>query len=87
MKFYEVLRTLRKEKKLLIKDVAKVNSLSTDLYGKYERGERQPDIETLIKLANYYKVSLDYLTGRFEMIDDVSNRFTHEIKPKKENAL
>lgn len=69
MKYYEVLRQLRKEKDLKIEDVAKEISLSTDRYGKYERGERQPDIETLIKLANYYKVSLDYLTGRYPMQD------------------
>ena len=31
---------------------------------RYERGERVPSVEALIALADYYEVSLDYLTGR-----------------------
>ena len=33
-------------------------------YTAYERGTRQPDYETLLKLADYYDVSIDYLLGR-----------------------
>ncbi|WP_430028212.1 helix-turn-helix domain-containing protein [Paenibacillus ehimensis] len=32
----------------------------------YEKARRQPDFETLVKLADYFKVSLDYLLGREE---------------------
>ena len=66
MKYNEVLRQLRKEKDKTIEVVAKQLEMSTDRYGKYERGERQPDIDTLITIADYYKVSLDYLTGRYK---------------------
>ncbi len=66
MKYNEVLRQLRKEKDKTIEEVAKQLEMSTDRYGKYERGERQPDIDTLITIADYYKVSLDYLTGRYK---------------------
>ena len=66
MKYNEILRKLREEKNMNIKEVANEVSLSVDRYGKYERGEREPDIETLITLANYYKVSLDYMCGRYE---------------------
>lgn len=65
MKYNEVLRQLRKDKDKTIEEVANDLEISKDRYGKYERGERQPDIETLILLADYYKVSLDYLTGRY----------------------
>lgn len=65
MKYNEVLRQLRKEKDKTIEEVATDLEISKDRYGKYERGERQPDIDTLIILADYYKVSLDYLTGRY----------------------
>lgn len=65
MKYNEVLRQLRKEKNKTIEEVATDLEISKDRYGKYERGERQPDIDTLIILADYYKVSLDYLTGRY----------------------
>ena len=30
----------------------------------YERGERSPTLEALVALADYFEVSLDYLTGR-----------------------
>lgn len=65
LKYNEVLRQLRKEKDKTIEEVATDLEISKDRYGKYERGERQPDIDTLIILADYYKVSLDYLTGRY----------------------
>ena len=65
MKYNEVLRQLRKEKDKTIEEVANDLEISKDRYGKYERGERQPDIDTLIILADYYKVTLDYLTGRY----------------------
>lgn len=32
----------------------------------YESGERSPTIETIIKLADYFDVSIDYLTGRVD---------------------
>jgi len=33
-------------------------------YNKYELGQVEPDIETLIKIADYHNVSLDFLIGR-----------------------
>ena len=66
MKYNEILRQLRKEKDKTIEEVANDLDISKDRYGKYERGERQPDIDTLIIIADYYKVSLDYITGRYK---------------------
>jgi transcriptional regulator with XRE-family HTH domain len=37
------------------------------LYSKYERDEREIPLSLLIKLADYYNVSLDYLVGRTDM--------------------
>ncbi|MCR5501787.1 MAG: helix-turn-helix domain-containing protein, partial [Lachnospiraceae bacterium] len=31
---------------------------------RFETGERRPDYDTLIEIAEYFNVSLDYLTGR-----------------------
>ena len=39
-------------------------NLSLTGYSYYEQNKREPSIETLIKLADYYDVSLDYLVGR-----------------------
>lgn len=38
--------------------------LSTNALQKYERGEAVPTAESLLKIADYYKVSIDYLLGR-----------------------
>lgn len=38
--------------------------ISRSTYAGYETGKNEPDIYTLIKIADYYKVSLDYLVGR-----------------------
>lgn len=34
------------------------------MIGKYESGEREPSIQTLTVIADYFQVSLDYLVGR-----------------------
>lgn len=62
MEFNTRLTSLRKERKLLQADVA--NKVARATYGAYEQGSRQPDFETLKKLADFFGVSLDYLLGR-----------------------
>ena len=57
MKFKE----LREKKILSQSDIAKVINVSQSNYGKYERGDIEPNIETLKTLAEFYGVSLDYL--------------------------
>lgn len=58
------LMKLRKEKKKTQDDVANFLGISRPAYGNYENGKREPDIETLTKLADYFDVSMDYLIGR-----------------------
>lgn len=60
----ENLRQLRSERGLKQKVVAKRIGVTEREYGHYETGYRKPKIETLIKLADFYKVSIDYLVGR-----------------------
>ena len=64
--FPERLRKLREEKRP-IKSMAVVSELCglpRSAVRKYERGEAVPKMPALIALADYYEVSLDYLTGR-----------------------
>lgn len=58
------LKELRKENKKNQTEVAKVLNLTQQTYAKYELGNHEPSIYSLIKLADYYGVSLDYLVGR-----------------------
>lgn len=58
------LKELRLENGLLQKDVAKTIGVSPQSYGYYENEVNKPDPATLIKLANFFKVSIDYLLCR-----------------------
>ena len=60
----ERLIELKESKNLLQKDIAKAINLSLRSYQRYEYGEREPTSSILIKLADYFNVSLDYLVGR-----------------------
>ena len=59
----ERLKELRKKAKLNQKQVADVLGLTVSAYGNYELGQREPTIESLCKLADYYGVTVDYLIG------------------------
>ena len=58
------LRELRKERKLTQRQVADAISTSTPVYCRYEKGEREPSIDTIIRLSDFFEVTCDYLLGR-----------------------
>lgn len=58
------IKDLREDNDLTQKEIAKVLMCDQSLYSKYERGEREIPLSLLIKLADYYGTSLDYLTCR-----------------------
>lgn len=60
----ENLKRLREERRLTQKEIATHLHKSVQAYSQYELGKREPDIDTLIKLADYYQLSLDNLIGR-----------------------
>lgn len=60
----ERLIQLKNERGLLQKDIARDVGLALRTYQYYETGQRKPDSDTLIALADYFDVSLDYLVGR-----------------------
>lgn len=45
-------------------EIANYLNMQQGSYQKYEVGKAEPNIQTLIKLADYYHVTLDYLVGR-----------------------
>jgi transcriptional regulator with XRE-family HTH domain len=55
---------LRLENKLEVSDVVKKLGISWNSYVAIERGEGLPHITALCKIADFYKVSADYLLGR-----------------------
>ena len=64
MALYRRIKDLREDNDLTQKEVAKVLMCDQSLYSKYERGEREIPLSLLIKLADCYGTSLDYLTCR-----------------------
>jgi len=66
---HERLQELKISRHLLQKDIAQAAGLSLRAYQYYERGERQPNADTLIALADFYNVSLDYLVGRSDVAE------------------
>ena len=63
-KFAERLKELRKEKGLTQSQVAYDLGTKQPIYHQWESEKRSPSIETLLKLADYFDVSIDYLVGR-----------------------
>ena len=64
--FNRILKELRNSGNITQKDIAEAMQISIRAYQHYETGTRYPDFHGLIFLADYFNVSLDYLTGRSE---------------------
>lgn len=64
---HERLKSLRKTKKETQKAIALAIGVSEVSYQRFEYGTVRPSLETLIALADYFDVSLDYLVGRSEV--------------------
>ncbi|WP_304459261.1 helix-turn-helix domain-containing protein [Alicyclobacillus sendaiensis] len=58
------LRILRRQKGLTQQALCNELGLNRSTYAKYETGENHPEVETLVRLADYFGVSVDYLLGR-----------------------
>lgn len=65
--FASLLKELREKTGLTQGKISEILNVQTRTYGSWERGERQPDFETLVKIADYFNVSTDYLLGRKPM--------------------
>lgn len=61
---YKRIRDLREKQNLTQTDVAKILGMSQTGYSKYETGENDIPTAILIKLADFYKTSIDYILGR-----------------------
>jgi transcriptional regulator with XRE-family HTH domain len=55
---------LREDHDISQKEIAEYLGIHPNVYRRYEKGIRNFPIELIIRLADYYKVSTDYLLGR-----------------------
>ena len=78
MGFKERLKLLRKERGLYQQDLADLINKNKATISYYESGEYEPPLDVLITFANYFGVSMDYLTGESE--------YRHRIKEEELSA-
>lgn len=62
--YFRRLRDLREDHDLKQVDIAEYLGIKQTVYSRYERGFQTIPVEHLIKLADYYKVSVDYILNR-----------------------
>ena len=66
MYYYRRIKDMREDHDLKQKEIAAVLGIDQRVYSNYETGKREIPVHLLIKLADYYKVTTDYLLGRKE---------------------
>jgi len=76
MSFGKTVSELRKQHKISQEELAKNIGVHQNVIGRYEREEAKPSIDIATKLADIFKVSLDYLVGKTELLvdEDISER-------------
>lgn len=68
--FGERLRMLRTEKGLTMQQMAEMLGITTGAWAKYERNEAEPTFDKLVKIADFFNVSTDFLLGRTNVRSD-----------------
>ena len=63
----ERLAELRKKKDVSRRELSFSLNLEQSTYGKYESGQRQPSLDILQKIADYFNVTTDYLLGKSDV--------------------
>lgn len=81
MKFAEILREERLNLGLNQVEFAKIFNVTKQTVSNWENGNRNPDSNTLSKLADYFDVTVDYLLGRTD------ERKTGKEKPKLDPSI
>lgn len=79
----EKLKQLRLSKKMTQEALAKNLGVSISTVGMYERGQRNPDNEMLVKISKVFNISIDNLLG----VRELSNEATDIITEMKERIM
>lgn len=84
--FARIITFLRKERNLSQKQAAEELGISQALLSHYEKGIRQCGLDFVVKAAEYYNVSCDYLLGRTVDREYDLSENASEAESKKQNA-
>lgn len=78
------LKELRNKKGMSQRELANFLQLSPSAIAMYETGQREPDSETLKKIADFFNVSIDYLLGRTDLPNaHIPDDYTQKYKVTK----
>ena len=88
----ERLRQLREENEWTQEQLGEMLNVSGATVNRYEKGLRNPDPETLLKLADIFDISLDYLLGRIDstkpvQVAETIEKYYSNLKTGKEEQL
>lgn len=85
--FGDRLKSLRKNSGYTQKELGEKLNVSGRVIGYYESNERFPDKDTLTDIADFFKVSVDYLLGRTDIKNSSSNKVNINNKEKDVEEL
>lgn len=89
----ENLKELRKAKGISLKELGSIVGVAESTMSLYENGKRQPDYETLLKLAEFFGVTVDYLlrgSNESECLPEelvILNRGARKMSPENRKKL
>lgn len=81
--FSKILRQLRLEQHLTQNDMAKALNISRVAYTNYELGNREPDFDTMMRIARILGTSVDYLLGNAPAPASGLKRYSELPKPMR----
>ena len=81
------LKKLRAEHRVTQKQLADVISVSQQSINKYENHNIEPDIDTLIKIADYFNTSVDYLIGHTDIQRKIESVTSHDLNAEESSLI
>ncbi len=91
MNYKNRIAALRKSRSLTQDDLSTTLGISRAALSHYEKGRREPDYDTLITIADFFKVSLDYIMGRTDdplaSLDPDTRAFTDQLELSNDQLL
>lgn len=72
------LKLLRTRKEIKQEEIASALNITRSAYANYEQGRRTPDLDTIIKIAEFYDTSIDFIIGN-EKEKVIENELIKEI--------
>ncbi len=77
----ERIRELREQKNISQKQIADIMHISQSSISEYESGNQQPPLDMIVKLADFFDVSIDYLLGRTDIKISI-NKLEQKLRTK-----